>query len=181
MNNAFWWWLGRHKKAKDGRPVGGPNKKRGDGLTFDNGGRRQFQCRGGFQGHTCLYDRWSCVLLNIMFVVGRQAVSGSNCINKQSISKQSKHMQRGQSSHAAPGAIFGRAFGQTLIGTTFPHRNSVSLKSDIASKQCPCTPLDTETCSSKSETFITQEEDVVARKVCGNVSARPGFTKKTGP
>jgi hypothetical protein len=53
-------------------------------------------------------------------------------------------MQRGYSGHAAPGPIFGRAFRQTLIGSTFPNRNSVSLKSDIVSKQCPCMPLDRE-------------------------------------
>ncbi len=71
-------------------------------------------------------------------------------------------MQRGQSGGAAPGPIFGRAFRQTLLGATFPNRNSVSFKSDIVSKQCPCIQLDTETCFSKSETFVRPVEDVVA-------------------
>ncbi len=74
-------------------------------------------------------------------------------------------MQRGQSDRAAPGPIFGRAFRQTLIGATFPNRNGVSLKSDIVSKQCPCMPLDTETCFGKSKTFVRQGEDVVASKL----------------
>ncbi len=55
-------------------------------------------------------------------------------------------MQRRQSGRAAPGTIFGRAFRQTLIGATVPNRNSVCLKNDIVSTQCPCIQLDTETC-----------------------------------
>jgi hypothetical protein len=103
-------------------------------------------------------------MLNIMFVVGRQAVNVSNCtINNLYVTK-AKRMQRAQSGRAAPGPIYGRAFRQTLIGATFPNRNSVSLKSNIVSKQCPCMPFDTETCFGKSETFVQQGEDVVASK-----------------
>jgi hypothetical protein len=93
------------------------------------------------------------------------------------MSKQNKHMQRGQSGHAAPGAIFGRAFRQTLIGPTFPNRNSVSLKSDIVSKQCPCIPLDTETLFSKSETFVRKGEDVVA-SIVRKCERKDGLRKK---
>ncbi len=78
MNNAFWWWLGRHEKAK----MGGPKKKREGALTFDNCDcGRQLQCQWGFPRRTCPYDRQSCVLLNIVFVVGRQALSVSSCTN----------------------------------------------------------------------------------------------------
>jgi hypothetical protein len=62
--------------------VGGPKKKREVALTFDNGGRTQFQYQWGFPRRTCPYDRQSCVLLNIMFVVERQAVSVSSCASK---------------------------------------------------------------------------------------------------
>ncbi len=71
-------------------------------------------------------------------------------------------MQRGQSSSAAPGPIFSRAFRQTLIGATFPNRNSVSLKSNIVSKQCPYMSLDRKTCFGKSKTFVRQGDNVVA-------------------
>ena len=64
------------------RPVGGSQKKRKGALTFDNYDcGRQFQCHLGFPRRTCPYDRQSCVLLNIMFVVGRQAASVSSCTN----------------------------------------------------------------------------------------------------
>ncbi len=132
-------------------------------LTFDNGHCRQFQCRWGFPRRTCPYAHQSCVLLNVVVVVGRQAVNvSSSCTSNNLHLSKSKHMQRGQCSRAAPGPIFGRAFRQSLIGATFPNRNSASLKSDIVSKQCPCIPLDTETSFSKSETFLRQGEDAVA-------------------
>jgi hypothetical protein len=65
-------------KSKDGRPVVSPEKKKEGALTFDNGGYRQFQCQWGFPRCNFPYDRQSCDLLNIMFVVGTQAVSVSS-------------------------------------------------------------------------------------------------------
>ncbi len=130
--------------------MGEPKKMREGGLTFDNGRYRQFQCQWGFPRRTCPYDHQSCILLNIVFVVGRQAVNVSSCCTSNNL-YLSKHMRRRedkaalQSSHAAPGHIFGRTFRQTLIGATFPNRNSVGLKSNIVSKQCPCLRLNTET------------------------------------
>ena len=56
-----------------------PKKKREGGLTFDNGGCRQFQCQWDFPRRTCQYDGQSYVLLNMMFVAGRQAVNVSSC------------------------------------------------------------------------------------------------------
>ena len=63
-----------------------------------------------------------------------------------------------------------------LIGATFPDRNSVCLKSDIVSKNCPCMPLDTETCFSKSETFVRQGEEVVA-SILRKCKRKDGFCK----
>ncbi len=58
--------------------MGVPKKKREGALTFDNC-HRQFQCRWHFPRRTSPYDGQSYVLLNIAFVVGRQAVSVSSC------------------------------------------------------------------------------------------------------
>ncbi len=67
---------------KYGRQVGGSQKKREGALTFDNYDcGRQFQCHGSFPRRTCPYDRQSCVLLSIMFVIERQAVNVSSCTN----------------------------------------------------------------------------------------------------
>ena len=101
-------------------------------LTSDNYDcGRQSQCHWSFPRRTCPSDRQSCVLLNIVFVIGRrQAVNVSSCTNNNVYLNKANGMQRGQKSgRAAPGPIFGRAFRQTLIGATFPNRNSVSLKS----------------------------------------------------
>ncbi len=68
-------------KRRRWKAVGGPKKKREGMLTFDNAGCRQFQCQWGFPRRTCPNDCQSCVLLNIMFVVGRQAVNVSSCTN----------------------------------------------------------------------------------------------------
>ncbi len=73
--------IGYTQKGEDGRPVGVPKKKREGALTFDNGGCRRFQCQWGFPRRTCQYDGQSCILLKVMFVAGRQAVSVSSCTN----------------------------------------------------------------------------------------------------
>jgi hypothetical protein len=60
--------------------MGGSQKKREGALTFDNYDcGRQFQRQLGFPRRTCSYDRQSCVLFNIVFVVERQAVNVSSC------------------------------------------------------------------------------------------------------
>jgi hypothetical protein len=62
--------------------VGGSQKKRKGALTFDNYDcGRQFQCHWDFPWRTFPYDRQSCVSLTIMFVVGKQVVNVSSCIN----------------------------------------------------------------------------------------------------
>ncbi len=56
--------------------MGGSQKKRENALTFDNYDcDRQFQCHWGFPRRIYPYDRQSCVLLNIVYVVGRQVVN----------------------------------------------------------------------------------------------------------
>jgi hypothetical protein len=69
---------------------------------------------------------------------GRQAVNVSSCTNSKVCPTKANICREDKVVMLAPGPIFGRAFRQTLIGATLPNRNSVTLKSGIVPKQCPC-------------------------------------------
>ncbi len=121
MNNAFWLWLGRHEKASmEGRWMG-PRRRGKGALTFDNYDcGRQFQCHCGFPRRNCPYDRQSCVLLNIMFVVGRQAVNVSSCTNKNLHQSKANICREDKASmlHLDPSSV--RHSDKRWLGPHFP-------------------------------------------------------------